>query len=287
MPRADAAVERWLHELTPITVNGFRTMVLDHGFGDPVVFLHGIPTQAYIWRDVARIVGESYRAIAPDLLGFGFADKPASADLSPRGQADFIESLLAELGIGDFTLVAHDYGALVAAEIVARQPGRVQAVVLCNTSFWMRDWMGSALSPLRLLRLPGVGELAFRLARPFMLRRAFAIYVEDDARLTDRTMRVYWWPFAHGFADILLRLSRRDRFSRDDLRRWRHALHDYDGLALVVWGELDPTFHVSRGRSIAQFIPNGRYHGLPQANHFVQEDAPEELGQLIVEFLGG
>lgn len=287
MGASNAAVERWLEELTPVTVNGFRTMVLDHGFGDPVVFLHGIPTQAFLWRDVGRVVGRDYRVIAPDLLGFGFADKPAVADLSPSGQATFIGSVLDELGVAEFTLVAHDYGALVAAEIVARWPDRVQAIVLCNTSFWPQDWNGAPLNPMRLLRIPGVGEAAFRLAHPFMLKRAFAAYVSDTRRLTGDTMRVYWWPFAHGFGNVLLRLSRDNRFTRADLRRWRHALHAFDGLALVVWGERDPTFRASRGRSIASFIPNGRYVGLPDSNHFLQEDAPDELGRLIVEFLNG
>lgn len=269
-----------------MTVNGLRTMILDHGFGDPVVFLHGIPTQAYLWRDVARVVGREHRVIAPDLLGFGFADKPNAGDLSPTGQATFVEGLLVELGVDEFTLVAHDFGALVAAEIVANMPDRVQAVVICNTSFWPQDWNGSLFNPMRLLRVPGIGEAAFRLARPFMLRRAFAAYVTDTRRLTAATLQVYWWPFAHGFASVLLRLSRADRFTRDDLRRWRHALHNYDGLALIVWGERDPTFRPSRGRSIAGFIPNGRYVGLPDSNHFIQEDEPEELGRLINEFLG-
>jgi len=262
-------------------------MVLDHGFGDPVVFLHGIPTQAYLWRDVARVVGRQHRVIAPDLLGFGFADKPASGDLSPRGQAIFVAGLLDELGVGEFTLVAHDFGALVAAEIIANMPERVQAVVICNTSFWPQDWNGSRFNPTRLLRIPGVGEAAFWMARPFMLKRAFGAYVAETARLTDPTMRIYWWPFANGFTSILLRLSRDDRFTRDDLRRWRHALHAYDGLALVVWGERDPAFRPSRGRSIAGFIPNGRYVGLADSNHFVQEDMPDELGRLINEFLSG
>jgi hypothetical protein len=44
-------------------VDGLRTFVLDEGMGDPVVLLHGIPTQAYLWRDVARVVVRAHRVI--------------------------------------------------------------------------------------------------------------------------------------------------------------------------------------------------------------------------------
>jgi pimeloyl-ACP methyl ester carboxylesterase len=208
-------------------------------------------------------------------------------DVSPAGQAAFVTQLLNQLGVSEFTLVAHDFGALVAAEIVARHPERIQTLVITNTSFWSRDWHGAPYSPFRLLRIRGIGELAFRLARPWMLRQAFRAYVARDERLTDDVMAVYWEPFEHGFAGVLLALGRDHRSTTADLRRWRHALNRYVGPVLVVWGERDPTFLANRGRSIARFIPNGRYIGIPTANHFVQEDAPEEFAAAIIHFLRG
>lgn len=281
MLSAGDPVDRWLARLTPVSAGGLRTFVLEEGYGDPVVLLHGIPSQAYLWRDVARGLARDYRVIAPDLLGFGFADRAPSHDLSPRGQADFLELVLRELGVEDFALAVHDYGALVGAELLARDPSRIRALVICNTSFWPQDWHGAPWSPFRLLRVRPLGELAFRLARPFMLRRAMALYLHDERRLTRNVLRVYWHPFEHGFAGTLLRLARDDRFTRGDLRRWRHALHDWQGPASVAWGAHDPTFRVSRGRSIAKFT-NATYHELPDSNHFVPEDAPEQLARIIV-----
>jgi pimeloyl-ACP methyl ester carboxylesterase len=274
--------------MTPLVVDGLRTFVLDEGMGDPVVFLHGIPTQAYLWRDVAHIVVRQRRVIAPDLLGFGFADKPSGADLSPAAQARFVTGILEQLEIDRFALVAHDYGALVAAELLLNADAqRISRLVLLNTSFWREDWSGSNLSPLALLKLQGVGELALRVARPFMLTQAFRLYVEDDERLSPDTMAVYWHPFQHGFDRTLLALARERHMTEDDFCRWRDAIDAYPNPALVVWGERDPTFGPAIGRRLAGIFTQGHYEGFQHSNHFVPEDRPEALGRLIGVFLGG
>lgn len=281
------AVSRWRARLKTASTAGFRLTYLDEGLGDTVVFLHGIPTQAFVWRDVVAIVEREYRCVAPDLLGFGFSDRPASADLSPRGQAEMIEGLLSELGVASYAIVAHDYGALVAAELVARNQARVTGVVLSNTSLWREDWTGSRLSPFALLRIPVVGEVAFAVARPFMLRQAFALYVEEDQRLTDDIMAVYWRPFTDGFSDVLLRLARDRRMTDSDFHDWRAALNAYIGPSLVVWGGKDPTFTTRRGQEISALMARSRFERFEHANHFVQEDRPEAFGRLIVAFLRG
>jgi pimeloyl-ACP methyl ester carboxylesterase len=277
----------WQRRRYPVTAGGHRTFVLDEGSGDPVVFLHGIPTQAFLWRDVTSVVARKHRVIAPDLLGFGFADRPDGADYSPPAQARFIEALLDELGIDRFTLVAHDYGALVAADIICRHPARVTNLVLTNTSLWREGWGGGRLTPLGLLRLRAVGETALRLARPFMLTQAFRLYTSDKARLTEETMQVYWHPFRDGFAQVLLSLARDDAVSEDDFCRWRETLATFSQPSLVVWGDQDPTFQTSHGRRIANLLPNGYFELFEHSNHFVPEDRPTALGRLILSFLSG
>jgi pimeloyl-ACP methyl ester carboxylesterase len=266
-------------------VDGLRTFVLDEGMGDPVVLLHGIPTQAYLWRDVARVVVRAHRVIAPDLLGFGFADRPATADLSPVGQADYLDRVLAELRVDRFGLVTHDYGALVGAELIARAADRVTHLVISNTSLAFEDWSGGRVNPLALLAAPGVGETAFRLTRPFMLTQAFRIYTADKQRLTRETMRVYWHPFSGGFSGVLLRLSREHRMTRSDFARWRDALVRFDRPGLVVWGDRDPTFRRDRALAIARLLPNAGLEIFQHASHFVPEDRPEAFGRLVLGLL--
>jgi 2-hydroxymuconate-semialdehyde hydrolase len=283
------AVSEWQAQLTPVVVDGLRTFVLDTGMGEPVVFLHGIPTSAFLWRDVAQAVSHRWRVIAPDLLGFGFADRPDDADLSPAGQASFIQRVLSELGVERYALVVHDYGALVGAELLARDPDVVSQFVVLNTSFWEEDWRGTRPTPMSILRLPGLGEAAFRIARKFMLREAMKLYVTEHQRLKPDVMDVYWHPFTDGFGDVLLRLFRSsdERLGQQSFCRWRDAIEAFDRPSLVVWGDQDPTFRTHVGRKIASILPAGNLELFEHSNHFVPEDRPEALGRLISVFLSG
>lgn len=289
MTRMSEAVAEWRQQLTPVKVDGLRTFVLDTGMGEPVVFLHGIPTHAFLWRDVARVVGQRWRAVAPDLLGFGFSDRPLDADLSPAGQATFVQRVLGDLGVDRYALVVHDYGGLVGAELLARDPEPVTHLVVLNTSFWADDWGGTGLGPFSLLKLPVVGETAFRVARTFMLREAFALYVTERQRLTDDVMDLYWHPFTDGFGDVLLRIFRDGSRGMDEERfcRWRDAIEAFSRPSLVVWGGHDRAFRTYIGHRIAGILPAGKLEIFEHSNHFIQEDRPEALGRLISVFLSG
>ena len=289
MGRIPDAVAEWQAQLTPVAIDGLRTFVLDTGMGEPVVFLHGIPTSSFLWRDVAQVVSHRWRVIAPDLLGFGLSDRPENSDLSPVGQASYIQRVLSELSVDRYALVVHDYGALVGAELLARDPDPVSHLVVLNTSFWSDDWGGSRRSPFGLLKLPGVGEAAFRVARKFMLREAFGVYVTERQRLTSDVMDVYWHPFTDGYGDVLLRLFREgsERMNEQRFCRWRDAIEAFERPSLVVWGDRDPTFRTYVGRRIASILPAGNMELFEHSNHFVPEDRPEALGRLITVLLSG
>lgn len=286
--RNQPAVDAWRERLTMVDTSAGALAVLDEGSGDPVVMLHGIPTHSYLWRDVAAIVAVSRRIIAPDLLGFGFSDNPEDADLSPMGQADVIDELLDGLGIESYALVGHDYGALVACELLARHPERVTRLVLTNTSLQRAGWTStSPLNPLSWLKAPFIGEAAMTAAQPFMLKQAFSIYVAERERLTDETMALYWRPFDNGFDRTLLRLSRDNRLDDDAFHRWRAALYDYKRPGLVVWGALDPTFRQNQAHEIVNLMPDCRFEVFKHSNHFIQEDRPRALGRLVTAFVEG
>ncbi|HET7036090.1 MAG TPA: alpha/beta hydrolase [Thermomicrobiaceae bacterium] len=266
-----------------LSVEGRCIFLFDHGAGPPLLFLHGIPTFSYVWRNVLPPLAPRWRCLAPDLLGFGYSEKPGGARFGVARQAEIVTGLLDELGIDRAAVVAHDFGALVAAELLARQPARVASLVLTNTSLRRQQWRSGP--PLSLLRLPLLGELAMTLARRWMLKLAMRIYVSDDARLTPEVMAHYWWPFQHGFKRTLLALSRQRWAGEDDFARWRTALAGMAAPALIVWGGRDPTFTLDEADDLAALLPHARLEVLPGANHFLQEDAPAALAALVAAHL--
>jgi haloalkane dehalogenase len=121
-----------------VMVRGHRMSAVDVGIGDPpVVFLHGNPTWSFQWREIIAAVSGQRRCIAPDLIGFGRSAHPAVQydwDLHEQTVTAFLDTLPRHL------LVAHDWGAALAARYVIDHPDRVTALVLLEPSILTETW---------------------------------------------------------------------------------------------------------------------------------------------------
>ncbi|AOK12801.1 MULTISPECIES: alpha/beta fold hydrolase [Burkholderia] len=114
-----------------LTANGIRQHYLDAGNGPVVVLLHGFPETSFAWRHQMPVLARTYRVIAPDLRGYGETDKPASG-YDKRNMARDIVGLLDRLGIDKVALVGHDRGARVATRLVKDHPERVDRLVVMD-----------------------------------------------------------------------------------------------------------------------------------------------------------
>lgn len=114
-----------------------RMAYLDEGprDGDVVLVLHGEPTWSYLYRHVIpRLVEEGHRVIAPDLIGFGQSDKPASReDYTYARHVEWTRELLfSHLDLHDVTYFGQDWGSLVGLRLVAEHPERFARVAIGN-----------------------------------------------------------------------------------------------------------------------------------------------------------
>jgi len=114
---------------------GLRLAHLDEGAGPPVLFLHGEPTWSFLWRAVLPPVLEAgFRCVVPDLPGFGRSDKPVDPGWYTFDRhTEAVASLLADLGLKDATLVAHDWGGPIGLRLAVEQPHRFARLVLMDT----------------------------------------------------------------------------------------------------------------------------------------------------------
>ena len=120
-----------------VTVDGHDLEVAFREAGDPsdppVVFLHGIPTWSFLWRNVVDAVAEDHRVVAPDLLGYGNSSKRDGFDRSVRAQEQMLRELVDALDLdAPLTLVAHDIGGGVALRYAGHEPDAVSRLVLSN-----------------------------------------------------------------------------------------------------------------------------------------------------------
>ncbi|MEA5360910.1 alpha/beta hydrolase [Amycolatopsis sp., V23-08] len=107
---------------TTVPVRGVPRAVFHRvsGSGRPLVLLHGFPASSFEWARVEPLVARRHTVVTFDFLGFGASEKPRGHRYSVFEQADLAEALIGSLGFDAVTLVAYDYGAIVASELLAR-----------------------------------------------------------------------------------------------------------------------------------------------------------------------
>jgi len=155
-----------LHALpgTDHVVAGVRLHVVSYGDGPgvPLMLLHGAPATSYVWSNVQRALGHRHASHAPDLLGCGASEAPASGRYDAAAQAEKMLGLLDTLAISRCALIAHDLGGGVAAHMAALAPERIAALVLTGTPMHEDAWPQASLAQLPRRLRSRAGELLRR-----------------------------------------------------------------------------------------------------------------------------
>jgi haloalkane dehalogenase len=264
--------------------DGLRMHYVDEGTGPPVLLLHGEPTSSFLWRNVVPpLATHGFRAVAPDLIGFGRSDKPADIGwYSYDRHVASVERLVDALGLTAISLVVHDWGGPIGLRFAVEHEELVDRLVILDTGIgggrapsetWLRfrevvRGMGGAIEPARLVESGTVNGLA------------------DDVRAA------YAEPFPtpESKAGVLafpeLVPAEPDHPNTAPMNRVRDALHAWTKPALVVWGAQDSALPPSLAYAFAEMIPGaGEPIVLDGAGHFLQEDRPAELASAILAFL--
>jgi haloalkane dehalogenase len=252
----------------------------DVGTGPPLVFLHGNPTSARLYRHLIAALAPDYRCVAPDLLGFGRSEAPASFSYRPPAHATLVERLLRGLGLTDLTLVLHDWGGPIGLAYALRHPGTVRRLVLLNTWAWplthrplVRTFgrlVGTTAGRLAVER----GNAFARLVMPWTVGGGRAPSRPDWLRryadaLDSRPRRRACWTFARSLVA-----------ETDWLRAlWTRRARLRGRPTLLCWGLRDPAFGTARTLPRWQSLfPDALTRRFPDVGHYV----PEELGPALV-----
>lgn len=294
-----------------------RIHFVDEGPRDapPILCLHGQPTWSFLYRKmIPRFAAAGRRVLAPDLVGFGRSDKPASRDdYTYARHVAWLTAWIEELDLRDVTLVCQDWGGLIGLRVVAAQPERFARVVAANTALPDgRDVPPDAGPAMRALydSLPvvdGAGLVQKFLdpqgVPPFLYWRKFCAETPDlrpsevvgliaASPLTPELARAYDAPFpddrykagARQFPS-LVPIFPDDPAIADNRRAWE-SLRRFEKPFLTAFSDGDP---VTAGaeRVFQAEVPGakGRQHPVIRgAGHFLQEDKGEELAAVVLRF---
>ena len=249
------------------------------GEGPPAVFVHGNPTHSADWLPIVeRMRGP---ALALDLPGFGRSDRPDPArfDYGFRTYADFFARFLDVLGIGEYSLVVHDWGglALIAAQ---RRPDRVRRLVITNAVPLLPGYRWHRLA--RIWRTRGLGELSNRIWTRRLLALGLREARADWSRFPPEFVDLVWEHIDAGTFRAILRLYR--SAPPAELARAGESLGRIEAPALVIWSGRDRYLPARFGPAYAAALPNAELVELPDAGHWSWRDEPAVEGR-IADFL--
>jgi haloalkane dehalogenase len=262
---------------------------IDIGKGDPIVFLHGNPESAYIWRNVIPHVAEMGRILAPDLIGFGRSGKSPTQSYKFSDHVRYLDAWFDALGLTrDITLVVHDWGSALGFHRAARFPDQIKAVVYMESIAVVRDWsdFGTNAVMFKAFRSPKGEEMV--LDGNFFVEKGLPRFVMRT--LSEQEMAVYRAPFA----------KREDRLPTLVFPREIPIEGEPADVSAVVnsYGEwlaqsdvpklfinADPgVVMTGRNRDFARTWKN-QTEVTVKGLHCIQEDSPHEIGSAIAQFL--
>ena len=314
-------------EITHRTIQlstGIAMHVAEAGEGAPVVFCHGFPELWYSWRHQLPALAEAgWRAIAPDMRGYGGSDAPPNIeDYTQEAICADMDALLDALGEEQAVFVGHDWGGAVVWNMAQHHPQRVRAVAGINTPAAPR----APINPLEAMKMdpgrfdyqlyfqePGVAEaeLGADVRRTFILmlrsskaedridalagtsgvreRGGLLVGMPEDAErsvmLTEDDLQVFVDAYEQtGFRGGL-------NWYRNHGRNWEWSAavegKQIEQPALMVTAGRDPVLIPEMSHGMEDWIPNLARGHIEDCAHWTQQEAPEELNRILLDWLAG
>jgi pimeloyl-ACP methyl ester carboxylesterase len=267
--------------------------VVEAGDGPPIVLLHGFPEFWYSWRrQLPALAAGSFKAIAPDLRGFNRSDRPPGVHSYRQSAlvAD-VAGLIEQLAGGQADVIGHDWGGVVAWRLVAMRPELVHRLVVMNAALpaayarelrrspaqWLRSWYAF------MFQLPWLPEFACRRNNFAALEQAWRTQPVHPGAFTPDDIAEYKHAFSGPDA-----LTGPLNYYRAAFRHRQDMFGPPQQIAaptMLIWGERDPFATLQLITGLEEWIPQIRIERIPDASHWVQNDVPDRVNELLLDFL--
>jgi epoxide hydrolase 4 len=252
------------------------------GDGPLVVLLHGFPESRRSWkRQLSALAHAGFRAVAPDLRGYGKSPKPKEVDAYVTTEvAGDVAELIESMSSVPVVLVGHDWGAVVAWTLAMTRPELIRKLVILNVPHPVaiarevkRSWRQRFKLVYQLFfQLPILPELFMRAFGRMLLQRAGRFTREDTAAYKEE------------WRDSLKTMLHYYRALNKSRGMMRKLFRRIDVPTLIIWGKHEPVFLPSTLEDLDEWVTDVRIERVRRAGHFVQTDAPDEVTRLLIDF---
>ena len=275
-----------------IAGEGVMLEVARAGAGRPVVLLHGFPENWRSWRhQIPALVNAGRSVLAPNLRGYPESDIPPERDAYHlRHLVADVAALVRASGFPRITLVGHDWGGVIAWAFARLHPELLDKLVILNAPH-PEIYLRKAKRPPQMFRswyvlfflLPGVSEFALSAGKFQAVRDMFRRYPARRETFSELDIDQYVAQLSRPGALTAALNYYRANVRLGIGREWQSAIIDVD--TLVIWGEQDPALDVGLLEGLDRIVPRVRVHRVPQASHWVQNEVPDEVNRVLVEFV--
>ena len=260
--------------------NGIKTNYLEAGKGDPVVLIHGSGpgvTSYANWRLVLPALAENFRVLAPDMVGFGFSERPANIQYGVQTWADQVVGLMDTLELPTAHMVGNSFGGAIALRIATQHPDRVGKLVLMGS-------MGVPFPITEGLERVWGYEPSFE-----NMRKVLDVFAYSRDLVNDELAEVrYRGSIQPGFQESFAAMfpAPRQRWveamctPEDDIRRLPHR-------TLIVHGREDQVIPVQTSLRLMELIDNADLSVFSHCGHWSMIERTEDFNRSVSEFFSG
>lgn len=278
-----------MRDLVPddVLIDGRRIAAGVHGSGRPVVLLHGTPSFSLIWRDIVpRLTAAGYAVHLYDLLGYGYSERPQdpAVDTSVSAQVPLLMGLLDHWRLDRVDVIAHDIGGAIAARACLIHPGRWRSLAMMDCVSY-DSWPSPRTRELirdgldQLLRATDAEHRA-------RMNEWLLSAVYDEAALRAGPLAAYV-EMLSGPVGQASQIQHQIRHY--DERHTMEIAPRYSELGAIpveiMWGAQDAWQNVAYAERLHADIPGSSLNIVPDAGHFLQEDQPERVAELLLAHL--
>ena len=260
--------------------NGIKTNYLEAGKGDPVVLIHGSGpgvTSYANWRLVLPALAENFRVLAPDMVGFGFSERPTNIKYGVQTWADQVVGLMDTLELPTAHLVGNSFGGAIALRIATQHPDRVGKLVL----------MGSMGVPFPITE--GLERVWGYQPSFENMRKVLDVFAYSRDLVNDELAEVrYRGSIQPGFQESFAAMfpAPRQRWveamctPEDDIRRLPHR-------TLIVHGREDQVIPVQTSLRLMELIDNADLSVFSHCGHWSMIERTADFNRSVSEFFSG
>ena len=280
-----------------VAANGLRFHVLAAGQGDRLALcLHGFPELAFSWRHQLPVLAEEgWLAWAPDLRGYGETDRPVGRDeYAIEKLMDDVAALIDASGARETLLIGHDWGGVIAWLFAIRRIrplARLAIMNLPHPACFERALSRGFRQRLRswyvlFFQLPWLPEKLFAAGKARAIGNAFRGMAVHKENFPDEVLDVYRHAALQpGALTAMINYYRALVMGGGHRRQRSLGYPVLDTKTLLVWGEQDTALDITTLDGTEEFVTNLELHRLPDASHWVQQDAPDKVNEILRKWL--